>query len=79
LYYFSNIIRMMKSRKMRWEGHVVHMEEMRNAFKILVGKPEVTIPLGRLRRKFKDSIKMGLKEIVCDVVAWIHPAEDINH
>lgn len=50
----------MKSRKIRWEGHVAHVQ---NAHKMLVGKPEEKGPRGRHRRKWKDNIKMGVKEI----------------
>jgi hypothetical protein len=47
----------------RWVGHVVCMGEMRNAYKILVGKPEGKRPLGRPRHRWEDDIKMGLREI----------------
>jgi hypothetical protein len=65
LYYYyyyknSNIIRMIKSRRMRWVGHVVRMRETRNAYKILVGKPEGKRSLGRPRRRWVDNIKMDL-------------------
>jgi hypothetical protein len=53
-----NIIRMIKSRRMRWAGHVTRMGETRNAYRILVGKPEGNRPLGRLRRRWMDNIKM---------------------
>jgi hypothetical protein len=49
LYYSSSIIRIIKSRRMRWVGHVARMEEKRNAYRLLVGKPEGKKPLGRLR------------------------------
>jgi hypothetical protein len=58
-----NIIRMIMSRKMRWEGHVARMGEIRNAYRILVGKPEGKRPLGRPRRNWVDNIKMDLREI----------------
>jgi hypothetical protein len=54
LYYSPNIIRMIKSRRMVWEGYVECMGEMRNAYKILVGKPEGKRPLGRLRRRWEE-------------------------
>jgi hypothetical protein len=61
LYSSPNIIRLIKSRKMRWAGHMVHMgEEM---YKVLVGKPEGKTPLGRPRRRRKDGIRMDLGEI----------------
>jgi hypothetical protein len=54
---WPNIIRMFKSRRMRWAGHAVRMWEMRNAYRILVGKPEGKRPLGRPRRRWVDNIK----------------------
>jgi hypothetical protein len=54
---------MIKSRKMRWAGHVAWMEEPRNAYRILVGKPEGKSPLGRPRRRWVDNITIGLREI----------------
>jgi hypothetical protein len=61
LYSSKNIIRVIKSRRMRWAGYVVHIGEMRGGYKTLVGKYEAKRPLGRLRRK--DNIKMDLREI----------------
>jgi hypothetical protein len=52
-----------KSRRMRWAGHVARMGAKRNAYRILVGKPEGKRPLGRPRRRWMDNIKMGLREI----------------
>jgi hypothetical protein len=63
LYSTSNIIRMTKSRRIRWAGHVTRIAEKRNACRILVGKPEGKIPLGRPRRRWVDNIKMDLREI----------------
>jgi hypothetical protein len=54
---------MMKSRRMRWAGHVARMGEKRNAYRISVGKPEGKKPLGRPRRRWVDNIKMDLREI----------------
>jgi hypothetical protein len=62
LYSAPHIIRMIKSRRMRWTGHVARMWETRNACRILVGKPEGRRPLGRPRRKWVDNIKIDLKE-----------------
>jgi hypothetical protein len=61
LYCSLNIIRMMKSRRMRWAGRVARMEEKRNAYRILVGNPEEKRPLGRLRRRWVNNIKMDLR------------------
>jgi hypothetical protein len=76
LYFSSNIIRMIKSRKMRWAGHVARMEEKRNEYSILVGKPEGKRPLGKPRRRWVDNIKMDLREIEWDGVDWIDLAQD---
>ena len=56
---------MIKSRRMRWEGHVVCIEERRGAYKVLVGKPEGKRPLGRPRRRWEDNIKMAVQEVRC--------------
>ncbi|PNF30813.1 hypothetical protein B7P43_G06157 [Cryptotermes secundus] len=61
LYSSPSIIRMIKSERMRWAGHVARMEEMRNAYRILVGKPEGKKPLGRPRHRLVDNIKLDLK------------------
>jgi hypothetical protein len=58
-----SIIRMIKSRRMRWAGHVVRMLEKRNAYRILVGKQEGKRPLGRPRRRWVGNIKRDLREI----------------
>jgi hypothetical protein len=62
LYSFASIIRLFKSRRMRWEGHVARMGEKRNAYRILVGRPEGKRPLGRPRCRRVDNIKMDLRE-----------------
>jgi hypothetical protein len=66
---------MIKSRRMRWEGHVARMGEKKNAYKILVGKPEGKRPLGRQRRRRVDNIKIDLRENL-DGMDWIDLAED---
>jgi hypothetical protein len=71
LYSSQNIIRMNKSRRMRWAGHVARMGEMRTAYRILMGKPEGRRPLGRPRRRWVDNIKMDLREIGWDGMDWI--------
>jgi hypothetical protein len=63
LYSSSSIIRIIKSRKMRWAGHVARMEEKRNAYRLLVGKLEGKRPLGRPRRRWVDNIRMDLGEV----------------
>jgi hypothetical protein len=67
---------MIKSRRMRWTGHVARMGETRNLYKILVGKPERKTPLGRPRHRWADNIKMGLREIGWDGMDWIDLAQD---
>jgi hypothetical protein len=61
-YSSPNIIRIIKSRRMRWAGHVARMGEKRNAYRILAGKPEGKRPLGRPRRRWVDNIKIDLRE-----------------
>jgi hypothetical protein len=63
LYFLPNIVRVVKSRRMRWAGHVVHMGEGRDVHRILVGKPEGKRPLGRPRHRWEDNIKMDLQEV----------------
>jgi hypothetical protein len=63
LYSSPSIIRIIKSRRMRWAGHVARMGEKRNAYRLLVGKPEGKRPLGRLRRRWVDNIRMDLGEV----------------
>jgi hypothetical protein len=76
LYSLSSIIRMIKSRKMRWAGHVARMREKRNAYRILVGNSEGKKPLGRTRRRWVDNIKMDLRKIGWDGMDWIDLAQD---
>jgi hypothetical protein len=64
---------MIKSRRMRWTGHVARIGENRNAYRILIGKPEAKRSLGRPRRGWVDSIKIGLR---WDGMDWIDLAED---
>jgi hypothetical protein len=66
LYSLPNIFRMIKSRRMRWEGHVARMGERRNACRILVGKPEEKRPLGRPRCRWVDNIQMDFRMIGWD-------------
>jgi hypothetical protein len=71
LYSSPSIIRIIKSRRMRWTRHVARMGEKRNAYRILVGKPGGKRPLGRSRRRWVDNIKMDLREIGWDGLDWI--------
>ena len=63
LYSLPNIIRNFKSSRLRWAGHVARMEQSRNAYRVLVGKPESKRPLGRPSRRWEDNIKMDLREV----------------
>jgi hypothetical protein len=65
LYSSPSIIRIIKSRRTRWAGHVTRMGEKRNVYRLLVGKPEGRRPLGRPRRRWVDNIKMDLGEMGC--------------
>jgi hypothetical protein len=76
LYSSPGIIRMIKSRRMRWAGNIARMGEEKNAYRILVGKPEGKRPLGRPRRKCVDNIKMNLREIGWDGIDSINLAQD---
>jgi hypothetical protein len=72
----TDIIRQVKSRRMRWAGHVARMVEERKVYKVLVGKPEGKRPLERPRRRWEDGIRMDLREIGLGVVDWIRLAQD---
>jgi hypothetical protein len=61
LYSSQSIIRMMKTRRLRWPGNAARMGEKKNAYRILVGKPKGKRPLGRPRRRWADNIKMALR------------------
>jgi len=65
LYASPNIIKNIKTRRMRWAGHVTHMGELRNAHKIFVGKLEGRRPYGRPRCRWEDNIRMDVREIGC--------------
>jgi hypothetical protein len=71
-----HIVRVIKSRRMRWAGHVARMGERRGAYRVLVGKPEGKRPLGRPRRRWEDNIKTDLREVGWGCVDWIGLAQD---
>ena len=75
-YFSPNIIRVMKSRIMRWAGHGARMGERRGVCRVLVGKPEGKRPLGILRRRWEDNIKMDLQEVGCGGMDWVELAQD---
>jgi hypothetical protein len=76
LYSSPNIIRVIKSRRMRWAGYVARMGVWRGAYRDFVGRPEGRRPLGRPRRKWEDNIKMYLQEVVWKDMDWIDMAQD---
>jgi transposase InsO family protein len=78
LYSSPSVIRRIKSRRMRWEGLVARMGEKRNAYRLLVGKPEGRRPIGRPRRMWVDNIRMDLGEVGWGGVDWIGLAKDRN-
>jgi hypothetical protein len=76
LYSSPNIVRMIKSRRMRWADHVARMGEGRDVYRVLVGRPEGRRPLGRPRRRWEDNIKMDLMEMGIDGANWIRLTQD---
>jgi hypothetical protein len=76
LYSSPDIIRQVKSRRMRWAGHVAQVGEERKVYKVLLGKPEGKGPLGRPRRRWEDGIIMDLREIGLGSVDWIRLSQD---
>ena len=76
LYSSRNIVRLIKSRRMRWAGHVARMGEEREVYMVLVGKPEGKRPLGRSRRRWLDNIRIDLQEVECGYVDWLGLAQD---
>jgi hypothetical protein len=78
LYSSPSIIRIIKSLRIRWAGHVARMGEKRNEYRLLVGKPEGKRPLGRPRRRWVDNIRMDLGEVGWVDVDWIGLAQDKN-
>ena len=76
LYSSPNIVRVIKSRRMRWAGHVARMGEERGAYRVLVGKLEGKRPLGRTKRRWVDNIRIDLQEVGCGYVDWIGLTQD---
>jgi len=76
LYCSPNIVRVIKSRRMRWAGHVARMGEERGMYRVLVGKLEGRRPMGRPRRRWVDNIRMHLQEVGYGYMDWIGLAQD---
>jgi hypothetical protein len=78
LYPSPNIIRVIKSRRMTWAGHVARMGQERGTYQILVGRPKGRQPLGRPRHRLEDNIKMDLREVGWVGMNWIELAQDTD-
>jgi hypothetical protein len=78
LYSLPSIIRVIKSRRIKWAGHAAQMGEKRNACRLFVGKPEGKKPLGRPRCRCVDNIRMELGEVGWGDVDWVGLAQDRN-
>ena len=76
LYSSPNIVRVIKSRRMRWAGHVARMGEEMGLYRVLLGKPEGKRPLGRPRRRWVDNIRMDLQEVGCGYMDWFGLVQD---
>jgi hypothetical protein len=76
MYCSPNIVRVIKSKRMNWAGHVARMREGRGVYRVLVGKPEGKKPLERPRCKWEDNIKMSFQEGGCVGKDWIELAQD---
>ena len=80
VYHSPNTVRVIKSRRLRWTGHIVGMEEGRKeSFKILTGKPTRKGLLRRPRHRWEDNIRMDLKEIDVNVRKWVGLAQNMDY
>ena len=77
-YSSPNIVRLIKSSRMRWTGHVARMGKRRDVCRVLVGKPEGNRPFGRPRRRWEHNIKMDLQDVGCGVIDWTELAQDMD-
>ena len=78
-YRSPNIVRVIKFRRLRWAGHVARMEEGSSAFKILTGKPTGKRPLGGPSHRWKDNIRMDLKEVDINTKNWVDSAQNRDY
>ena len=76
LYCSPNIVRVIKSRRMRWAGHVARIGERKGVYRVLLGKLDGKRPLGRSRRSWENYIKLDLQEVGCGYMDWIDLAQD---
>jgi hypothetical protein len=76
LYCSPNILRVIKSRRMRWAGHVARRGEVRGVYRVLVGKSERKRPMGRPRCRWVDNIRTDLQEVGCGYMDWIGLVQD---
>jgi len=76
LYSSSNIVQVIKLRRMRWAGQVAHMGQKRGVYRVLVGKPEAKRPDGRSRHRWEDNIMMDIQEVGCGGMDWSEPAQN---
>jgi hypothetical protein len=76
LYSSPTIVRVIKSRRMKWTGHVARKGEVRGGYRVLVGKPEGKRPLGRPRRRWEENIKLDIREVGCGDMDCIELAQD---
>jgi hypothetical protein len=76
LYCSPNIVRVIKSRRMRWAGHVALMGEWRGVYRVLLGRPDIERPLRKPRHSREDNIKLDLREMGIDKTNWIRLAQD---
>ena len=82
LHFSPNVVWVIKSRRMRWAVHATRMRDRRSVHMVLVDKPEGKRPLGRNRRRWEDSIKMGLQEVGCGIwtgSSWFRIGTDGGH
>ena len=71
-----NVVQVIKSRRMRWAGHVGCVGEDRGVYRVLLGKPEGRSPMGRPRRRWVDNIRTDLQKVGCGYMDWIWLAQD---
>jgi hypothetical protein len=72
----ANIVRVIKSRRLRWAGHVARLGEGRVVYRVLVGKPEGKRPVWRPRRRWENNVRMDLQEVGCRCKDWIGLTQD---